>query len=268
MAQHRWDSPDVHVPEEPEPADGHPSGRRRRWAFSLPAAVLAVSLLLGCGAAVVMLRDRGPVPVASVQLSPPATDPSPAAAESGGPGIPLASGPASPSPSPSSAKEPGGNPATVVVHVAGAVQRPGVVRLSPGSRIVDAVDAAGGTAADADLAAVNLAALAEDGAMVLVPRIGESPPGPVGAAGNPADGGASGAKGPGVQAGSGTSDSVNLNTADSARLQSLPRVGPVMAERIIAWRTEHGGFSRPEDLDAVPGIGEAMMAALLPLVTV
>ncbi|MCC3279189.1 helix-hairpin-helix domain-containing protein [Arthrobacter sp. zg-Y40] len=61
---------------------------------------------------------------------------------------------------------------------------------------------------------------------------------------------------------------VNLNTADSAQLQELPRVGPVLAERIIAWRTEHGRFSRPEDLDAVPGIGEAMMAALLPLVTV
>jgi len=61
---------------------------------------------------------------------------------------------------------------------------------------------------------------------------------------------------------------VNLNTAGEAELQTLPRVGPVLAARIIAWRTEHGPFQRGEDLDAVPGIGEAMLAALLPLVAV
>nr|WP_304661134.1 helix-hairpin-helix domain-containing protein [Arthrobacter sp. zg-Y844] len=278
MAQHRWDTSDVHVPDlqgvEPS-GDSHP-GSRRRWAFSLPAAVLAVCLLLGSGAAIVLFRDRGPVPVASIDLSPPAADPSSAlvaSAPAEGSGSPRGtSSPASATPAPSAVPsnpgEPGGGPATTVVHVAGAVQRPGVVRLAPGSRIVDAVEAAGGTAADADLAGVNLAALVEDGAMVLVPRIGENPPRTAGTGGPAADGSASGAAGSGARAEDGASGSVNLNTADSTRLQTLPRVGPVLAERIIAWRTEHGRFSRPEDLDAVPGIGEAMMAALLPLVTV
>ena len=264
MAQHRWDTVDMQGADGPDPADESVPELRRRWALSLPAAVLAVCLLLGIGAAVVMFRDRGPVQVASIDLSPPAADPSSAAEGS-------ASVPASASPSPAAlpAGPEEGSGGAMVVHVAGAVQRPGVVRLPPGSRIIDAVDAAGGTAADADLAGVNLAALAEDGVMVLVPRIGENLPGPAGgtSGGPPVGGSASGAEGSPAPAG-GASASVNLNTADSVQLQTLPRVGPVLAERIIAWRSEHGRFSRPEDLDAVPGIGEAMMAALLPLVTV
>ncbi|MCC3301345.1 helix-hairpin-helix domain-containing protein [Arthrobacter sp. zg-Y895] len=275
MAQHRWDTSDVHVPDPQgaEPSGDSRPGLRRRWAFSLPAAVLAVCLLLGCAAAIVLFRDRDPVPVASIELSPPAADPSsafdPSAESSGSRRDALSPASATPLPSalPAGPGEPDGGPATTVVHVAGAVQRPGVVRLPPGSRIVDAVEAAGGTAADADLSGVNLAALAEDGAMVLVPRIGENPPRPAGTGGNAAEGGASNAAGLGAQS-DGASGSINLNTADLARLQTLPRVGPVLAERIIAWRTEHGRFNRPEDLDAVPGIGEAMMAALLPLVTV
>ncbi|UWX95843.1 helix-hairpin-helix domain-containing protein [Arthrobacter zhaoxinii] len=274
MAQHRWDTADIHDMDGPGPADEDPPGLRRRWAFSLPAAVLAVCLLLGCGVAVVLLRDRSPVPVASIELSPPASS-APAPADGGdspaateAPGLPSPA----PVPSPSRSAGPGGEgQAALVVHIAGAVQRPGIVRLLPGSRIIDAVDAAGGTAADADLTAVNLAALAEDGAMVIVPRIGEAPP--AGGADGAGPGSTSAAKGSGVQgpgppADGGATDSINLNTADSTELQTLPRVGPVLAERIIAWRTEHGSFSRPEDLDAVPGIGEAMMAALLPLVTV
>ncbi|MCQ1956544.1 helix-hairpin-helix domain-containing protein [Arthrobacter sp. zg-Y826] len=270
MAQHRWDTSDVHVPDlqgaEP-PGDDQP-GLRRRWAFSLPAAVLAVCLLLGCGAAIVLFRDRGPVPVASIELSPPAADPSVAAEGSSSPQGASSPASASPQPPTSPPGEPGGSPATTVVHVAGAVLRPGVVRLAPGSRIVDAVEAAGGTAADADLAGVNLAALVEDGAMVLVPRIGENPPSPADTGANVPEGSTSGAAGTGAQPDGSASGSINLNTADSTQLQTLPRVGPVLAERIITWRTEHGRFSRPEDLDAVPGIGEVMMAALLPLVTV
>ncbi len=260
-------------PESTEPP-GFPDapGLRRRWAFSLPAAVLAVCLLLGCAAAVVLLRDKGPVPVAKIELSPPATGQPTVPDGPGSPGAaPVPASPV-PLPSPSPQGETAGGPVIVVVHIAGAVQRPGIVRLPPGSRIIDAVDAAGGTAADADLAAVNLAAPLEDGAMVLVPRIGEVAPPPGSTTGGTAGGGTAGgtgtAAGSGTQADDGPPVSVNLNTADSTALQTLPRVGPVLAERIIAWRTEHGSFSSPEDLDAVPGIGEAMMAALLPLVTV
>ncbi|MCC9174569.1 helix-hairpin-helix domain-containing protein [Arthrobacter sp. zg-Y179] len=272
MAQHRWDTADIHGSDGLDPLNGDTPGVRRRWAFSLPAAVLAVCVLLGCGAAILLFRDRGPVPVASIELSAPPADPSLAAEDSGSPRgtSPPASASATPPSStlPSDSGEPGGGTATMVVHVAGAVQRPGVVRLAPGSRIVDAVDAAGGTGADADLAGVNLAALVEDGAMVLVPRIGEGAPSQAGAGGNAAEGSAPAGSGSVPPAEGSASGSINLNTADSTQLQTLPRIGPVLAERIITWRTEHGKFSRPEDLDAVPGIGEAMMAALLPLVSV
>ena len=241
---------------------------RRRWAFSLPAAVLAACLLCGCTAAVFLLRDQTPVPVSSVDLPTAGPLPSGDGAPPGETGAPGTVG------SPGAEKQPAtvaagagtesGTAGTVVVHVAGAVQRPGVVRLPAGSRIVDAVDAAGGTAADVDLAAVNLAAVLEDGAMVLVPRMGEAAVPPGGEmAGIPGPGAA-----PGTSADPGAGAAVNLNTADSDLLQTLPRVGPVLAERIIAWRTDHGRFTRPEDLDAVPGIGEAMLAALLPLVAV
>lgn len=274
MAQHRWDTAGTaETPVTPDTGDSadtgteespDPPGLRRRWALSLPAAVLAVCLLLGCAAAAVLLRGTDPAPAASVELSAPASA-APADAE-GAPATGAAGSAlqASPTPSPGAADADAG-PATLVVHIAGAVQRPGIVRLPPGSRIVDAVDAAGGTAADADLAAVNLAAPAQDGAMVLVPRIGENAPPLAGVSGEGGGAPASGASAAGSDAGSGR---VNLNTADSTELQTLPRVGPVLAERIIEWRFAHGSFSRPEDLDAVPGIGEAMMAALLPLVTV
>ncbi|MDK1327859.1 helix-hairpin-helix domain-containing protein [Arthrobacter sp. zg-Y1143] len=283
MAQHRWETtwqgsePEPDLPATPENAEDAPDdspGTRRRWAFTLPAAVLAVCLLLGCGAAVYLLRDRNPVPVASVDLEEPdaSTQPPVGAGSSATGTAPAPDAPAEAArvSGPTTAS---GGAGVVVVHVAGAVQRPGVVRLEAGSRIVDAVDAAGGSAADADLAAVNLAAVLEDGAMVLVPRLGEAAPPAAGTAAERGGGsggvpGISGGTGAGAGAAPGAGSPVNLNTADSAQLQELPRVGPVLAERIIAWRTEHGRFSRPEDLDAVPGIGEAMMAALLPLVTV
>ena len=268
MAQHRWDTS--------SPGRG---GRRpdrehapaRRWALSFPAAVLAACLLIGCSAAVFLLRDRSPVPVASIDLA--TTGPAPVEPVPPSPKADAATGGTDAGAAgnlPADAREPDG---TVVVHVAGAVQRPGVVRLAAGSRIADAVDAAGGTDAEADLAAVNLAAVLEDGAMVLVPRLGEAGPPPAGAVtGIPGADGPTvtggGGVAPGMPGPSGPGAAVNLNTADSALLQTLPRVGPVLAERIIAWRSEHGRFGRPQDLDAVPGIGEAMLAALLPLVTV
>lgn len=144
----------------------------------------------------------------------------------------------------------------VVVHVAGAVAAPGVHRLPPGSRVVDAVDASGGPAADADLGALNLAAVLADGTQVYVPRAGESPPGAAASSPSSASGGAGGH---GV---------VDLNTADVAALDTLPGVGPATAAAIVDHREQHGPFASVDDLLDVRGIGEAKLAALRDLVRV
>ena len=134
------------------------------------------------------------------------------------------------------------------VHVAGAVAKPGLYVLPAGARLVDAIAAAGGFADDADDAALNLARPLDDGEQLRVPRIGEAPPEK--SAAEPSDG------------------KVNLNTADAAQLDTLPRIGPALAERIIAWREENGGFTSIEDLLAVPGIGDKMLGSLRDLVRV
>ena len=302
MANHRWEtSPPVsrlsvsrsgpaqsRALGDAEPADhqdlnGSPLVQRRRWLMSFRASVLAVSLLVGTVGGLVVFKGGGPpAEVASVELD---LDRSASPVDEGseaGPGSNDSAGQdhgqapdggeaAEPAPSPAGPSPAG--PSVLVVHVAGAVSTPGVVRVPSGSRNADAVDAAGGAAPDADLTAVNLAAPLQDGAMVIVPRMGEGAPAPVAGADGSAGGSGSG-PGTGVDPGSGPGSGteagalVNINTASLQELDALPRVGPVTAERIIAWRDEHGRFARPEDIDAVPGIGEAMLAALLPLITV
>jgi competence protein ComEA len=145
----------------------------------------------------------------------------------------------------------------VTVHVAGAVHRPGVYRLAPGARVDDALRRAGGPRPRADLAAVNLAAKLEDGRQVLVPERGSAPaPAPAGVtAGSPA-----GAAAP--------AQPVNLNTATLEQLDTLDGVGPGIAQRILDYRRQHGGFGRVEELGEVPGIGAKRLATLTPLVTV
>jgi competence protein ComEA len=152
----------------------------------------------------------------------------------------------------------------IVVHIAGAVNKPGVVELSEGSRIHEAIAAAGGSTDGADLNALNLAAVLEDGQKIHVPRQGEAP-----AEGDPAAGA------PGAGAGDGTpgtapgpAPKVDLNTASVEELGTLPKVGPVLAQRIVDWRTQHGKFKTVEELDAVDGVGPKMLEALLPLVKV
>lgn len=135
------------------------------------------------------------------------------------------------------------------VHVFGAVEAPGLYRLEDGARIVDLIAAAGGLTADADQTAVNLARRVTDGEQVRVPVIGET------AASD-------------TEAGVASDGRVNLNTADAAALDTLPRVGPAIAERIIQWRDEHGLFTSVDDLLSVPGIGDKMLASLRDLVTV
>lgn len=133
----------------------------------------------------------------------------------------------------------------VYVHVDGWVRSPGLYVLPAGSRVVDAVAAAGGFADGADRAAVNLARVVADGEQLVVAEEGAEPP-PV------VSGGAS-------EAGAAL---IDLNTADAATLEQLPRIGPALAERIIQWRDANGRFTVVEDILAVPGIGPKMLEAL------
>lgn len=140
--------------------------------------------------------------------------------------------------------------AAVYIHVSGAVVAPGLYRLDASARVVDAIAAAGGFASGADEEAVNLARTLSDGEQLRVPLQGEAAAAPDGAAAGPGDG------------------LVNLNTADAAELDTLPRVGPAMAARIIQWREANGRFTSPDDLLAVPGIGDKMLEALRDLVSI
>jgi competence protein ComEA len=141
-------------------------------------------------------------------------------------------------------------PPLLVVDVAGAVRRPGLYRLPQGSRIADAVARAGGSTGKASLEAVNLAAPLADGEQVVVPtRI------PGRAAVAPA--GASSAS---------TSGPVSLSTATIEQLDALPGIGPVTAQKIVDYRTQHGAFHTVDELDAISGIGPAKLDQLQGLV--
>lgn len=149
--------------------------------------------------------------------------------------------PAEPAPSAAAAAS-----AIILVHVLGAVAEPGLYELREGDRVVDAVAAAGGLVDGAEQAAINLARPVSDGEQLVVPREGEVPP----ASGPASDG------------------RVNLNTADAAALETLPRVGPALAARILQWREANGRFAAIEDLMQVTGIGEKTFDGLRDLVTI
>jgi competence protein ComEA len=145
-----------------------------------------------------------------------------------------------------------------VVHVAGAVVRPGIVHLRAGARVVDAIEAAGGARPDADLDALNLAAKVADGQ-----RIGVGLPGQPGAA---VPGGS--ASGGGVADGSASAGPLNLNTATQSEVESLPGIGPVLGAAILRERDQRGGFRSVDELRSVRGIGEKRFDDLRDLVTV
>jgi competence protein ComEA len=150
----------------------------------------------------------------------------------------------------------------VVVQVAGAVAHPGVVRLTKGARVTDAIARAGGGVPGADLERLNLAAKLVDGERIAVPKLGEQPPPAVGpgADGDPAAGATPGAPSAGAP--------LNLNTATEAQLEALPGVGPTLAAAILAERDKRGGFTSVNDLRSVRGIGDRRFADLKDLVTV
>ena len=141
----------------------------------------------------------------------------------------------------------GGSGAQFFVHILGAVERPGLYGVREGDRVIDAVAAAGGFTDSADQTQVNLARFLVDGEQLYVPTVGETP-----------------ASAPGVTA----QGKVNINTADASALETLPRVGPAMAARIIDWREANGRFAAIEDLMSVTGIGQKTFDGLKDLVTV
>jgi competence protein ComEA len=213
-------------------ADCLPSSLRGRVVLG-PAQVAVVAVLVALGLAVTCWWV--------VRGDPEVVTPLAAAATPSGPLV------AVPSADPSE-----GQGSRVTVDVAGRVRRPGIAVLDGGSRVVDALEAAGGARRGVDLSSLNLARVLVDGEQILV-----GVPAPVGTA-------ASAVPTPGAPGG----PLVDLNTATQAELEALPEVGPVTAQAILAWRDEHGGFSAVDELLEVDGIGDATLGRIAPYVTV
>jgi competence protein ComEA len=150
----------------------------------------------------------------------------------------------------------------VTLHVSGAVATPGLVEVGSGGRVADAIAAAGGALRTADLTALNLAAPVRDGEQVHVP---DAPWGDGEGDGPPTGDGVPGGGGGAATTGDGL---VRVNQADAVALETLPGVGPVLAERILAHRDESGPFETVEDLLDVPGIGEGRLEAIRDLVAI
>ncbi|MFF3744819.1 helix-hairpin-helix domain-containing protein [Streptomyces kronopolitis] len=161
---------------------------------------------------------------------------------------------------------PGGAERQLVVDVTGKVRHPGIHRMPPGSRVIDALQAAGGVLRGANLRGLNRARRLTDGEQIVV----GAPGGGGGTGGGPgaADAGAggSGSGGGGAGGGGGPGGPISLSSATEQQLDSLPGVGPVLARHIIEFRTQHGGFTSVEQLRQVTGIGDRRFADLRPLV--
>lgn len=218
--------------QEPDAALAPSARAGTRWRIGLGAAV--VLLVLGVAVAVaagLMAPGGGVRPVAALSTS--------------GGGAPVTPAPTASPSAPS-----------VVVHVLGQVKRPGVYELPDGSRVIDAIGAAGGFTVTADQGGLNLARMLVDGEQLVVPKPGEAPPV------TPATGGSGSV--PSAPSGG----KIDLNTATLEQLETLPRVGPAMAQRILDWRTQNGRFASVDDLKNVSGIGDKTFAELQDLVVV
>lgn len=221
-----------------------------RAAVGVALVIAGIVAVLGVRLAWASVHDTT-TPVRAPGASP-GVDLDPAAR--GSPSTAAAAGsPSSPGPGTASA----GAGGIVVVDVVGQVGRPGLVSLPAGSRVADAITAAGGATPEADVSLLNQARLVIDGEQIRVPRQGEV----IAAAPGAAAPGAAGGAGGGVGA------LVSLNSADLATLDGLPGVGPVLAQRILDWRSEHGRFTSVDELGEVSGIGDKLMSQLRPRVT-
>lgn len=211
--------------------------------------------LIGAGVLVVALFAGGKLLLGSGTAGPPvrvAGPPAGAGAPSGS-GAPSGTGAPSGGPSVATGVPSTAGRATIVVHVVGAVRRPGLYRLQEGARAADAVSRAGGASTNANLEAIDLAAPIADGQQVAVPRrddVGASP-----APASPPGAGLAARAGP-----------VHLNTASVEQLDGLPGIGPATAQKIVDYRQEHGFFRSVDELDAIPGIGLAKIDQLRELV--
>jgi competence protein ComEA len=214
----------------------------------LHIAVVCVLLALGLVLAVVALLRARPVALATPQTSVSISPYQPSATVAPG------ETPASPTPAPQ-----------IVVHVLGAVRRPGLVQLPDRSRVSDAIDAAGGLHSSAEPGDLNLAQIVLDGQQILIGARGD----PGGEVRNGGEGAGAAGTSPGPGGNSpGRSSQLDLNAATAAQLDTLPGVGPVTADRILNWRADHGRFRRVEELQEVEGIGPKTYAQLAPLVRV
>jgi competence protein ComEA len=242
-----WSPAGRHAPTEPE----------QRWRLDLGrsavGALLLVAALAALLAAGVVLRGR-PQEVAAPVVDGRATVSAPSSGAAAG-AVPAVEASGVPLPG-SSPRTPAAAPGEVVVAVAGKVRTPGLVRLPAGSRVDDALRAAGGPVDPAAVGLLNLARVLVDGEQVLVGV--EPPPG----AAAPVGGGG----GPGAPAAGG--GLLDLNAASASDLDGLPGIGPVLAQRIVDWRTEHGRFASVDQLREVTGIGEAKYQDLVEKVVV
>jgi competence protein ComEA len=186
-----------------------------RWKIGLTSGLALVAVVVVLAVAAHLFRQAGPV--AQTLVTPVLLNESPQGLEQ----APITT--------------------SVLVHVVGAVNQPGVVELPENSRVLDALTKAGGATDEADLSSINLARIVYDGEQIVVPRPGETPTG--------------GTEG-------GTSGPISLSRADQATLETLPRIGPATAERIISWREQNGPFQSVEDLLAVSGIGPATLEGI------
>ena len=206
-----------------------PDARRARVRVGVGAALILVLVGLGCAVFITAITPHGASSVVA-----------PSALPSASPGASSANG---------SITVTGSTGAVIYVHILGQVNDPGLYALHDGDRAVDVVAAAGGLTPSADPAALNLARFLSDGEQIIVPAIGQA------------------VSASGVAGGTTIAGKVNINTADEPTLETLPRVGPAMAARILAWRAANGRFTAVEDLMSVTGIGEKTFEGLRDLVT-
>jgi len=238
------------------PADSADGGRHRggtgsaayaRWRLSphhvtVAALIVMVAMAVGAWWVLKSAPDPQPVGLTSQRSLPPSASPPEV---TGAPSISTTGG--APAPMQTSAK--------LVVDVAGKVRRPGIVELPAGARVVDALNAAGGARPGTDTAGLNLARPLLDGEQIVVGLTVPTVAAPIGPT-------------PGTSATSPAIAPVNLNTATQQELETLPGIGPVTAQAILAWRTDNSAFTSVDELLEVSGIGDVTLADIEPYVYV